>query len=52
MLTIAASDQQMKFSRVDPDELKGLSGDVRRNNQLGTVHGYWGPMFRVREVFI
>ena len=41
----------MEFSRIAKDEKKeereGLSGDVKRSNQLGTVHGSWGPLFRI-----
>ena len=46
VLTITAADQKMEFSRIDKDENIGLSGDVKKNTEIGALPS-WGPEFRI-----
>ena len=36
----------MEFSRIDKDENIGLSGDVKKNTEIGALPS-WGPEFRI-----
>ena len=46
MLTITASEKKMEFYRIEKDENIGLSGDVKKNTEIGKIPT-WGPEFRV-----